>query len=78
MDVLSQSSEDCSLDSTSTHGFLPQLVDDISETCDTIFTVKDKTENFPIFSLKDALTIVEVIQEIFLDVPNFEETMAFF
>lgn len=78
MEVLSQSSEVCSLDSTSAHGFSPQLADDISERCDTIFTVKDITENFPVFSLTDALTILEVIQEIFLDIPNFEETVDFF
>ena len=78
MEVLSQSSEICSLDSTSTHGFSPQVVYDISEKCATIFTVKDRRENFPVFSLKDAFTILEVIQEIFLDIPNFEETVAFF
>lgn len=78
MEMLSQSNEVCSIDSTSTHGFSPQLVADISNNCATIFSVKDTIENFPVFSLKDAIKILEVIQEIFLDVPNFEETSAFF
>ena len=30
------------------------------------------------FSFKDALTILEVIQEVFSDIPNFEENMTFF
>ena len=53
-------------------------MDDITNNCATIFSVKDITENFPVFSLKDAIKILEVIQEIFLDVPNFEKTIAFF
>ena len=78
MEVLSQSIELCSIDSTSTHGFSPQLVDDISNNCAIIFSVKDITKNFPVFSLKDAIKILEVIQEIFFDIPNFEDTIAFF
>ncbi|XP_068731882.1 uncharacterized protein [Montipora capricornis] len=78
MEVLSQSIELCSIDSTSTHGFSPQLVDDISNNCAIIFSVKDITENFPVFSLKDAIKILEVLQEIFFDIPNFEDTIAFF
>lgn len=53
-------------------------MDDISNHCVTIFSVKDITENFPVFSLKDAIKLLEVIQEIFLDIPNFEDTIVFF
>lgn len=78
MEVLNQSKEACSLDSTSTHGFSTQLVDDITKNCATIFSIDDITDNFPVFSFKDALTILEVIQEVFSDIPNFEENMTFF
>ena len=53
-------------------------MDEISNNCATIFSVKDITENFPVFSLKDVIKILEVIQEIFLDIPNFEDTKALF
>ena len=78
MEVLSQSNEVCSIDSSSTHGFSPQLADDISSNWAKIFSVKDITENFPVFSLKDAIKILEVIQEIFLGIPNFEDIIVFF
>ena len=71
LEVLSQSIELCSIDSTSRHGFSPQLVDDISNNCAIIFSVKDITENFPVFSLKDA------ILEIFFEQGAIPKFIAF-
>lgn len=60
------------------HGFSTQLIDDIVDSCDNIFTIDDIINNFPVFLFANALRILEVIQEIFLDVPHFEETLEFF
>lgn len=66
------------LEDRSSHGFSEQLIDDIVERCSTIFSINDITCNFPVFSIVHALRILEVVQELFLDIPNFEETMSFF
>ena len=34
--------------------------------------------NFPVFSISNALRVLEVVQEVFMDVPNFEETSALY
>lgn len=63
-----------SLDDTARHGFSLQLVEDIVARCNRIFGIDDITMNFPVYSLSNAQRIIEVIQEIFLDIPNFDET----
>lgn len=69
--------EGLSLDESSSHGFSMQLIEDITNNCETIFTVQDLTVNFPVFSVSNSLRILEVIQEIFMDIPNLEETLSF-
>ena len=69
-------SEAISLDDTSRHGFSIQLVEDITANCDTIFGINDIMANFAVYSLTNAQKILEVIQKIFLDIPNFDETMT--
>jgi hypothetical protein len=67
-------SQSISIDDTSRHGFSIQLVEDITARCDMIFGINDITTNFPVYSLANAEKILEVIQEIFLDIPDFYET----
>lgn len=66
--------EGLSLDNSSSHGFSMQLIEDITSNCVTIFTVPDLICNFPVFSISNSLRILEVIQEVFMDIPNLEET----
>ena len=51
---------------------------DVVSKCSDIFTIDDVLGNFPVFSVGDALQILEIMQEIFLDIPNLEETLVFF
>jgi hypothetical protein len=65
-------SEATSLDDTTWHGFSIQLVEDITANCDVIFGINDITTNFAVYSLTNGQKIFKVIQEIFLDITNFE------
>ena len=56
-----------SLDESLSHGFSMQLIEDITNNWETIFTVQDLTVNFPVFSVSNSLRILEVIQEVFMD-----------
>ena len=67
-----------SIDNTSSHGFSEQLISDVVSKCTDIFTIEDVLGNFPVFSVGDALQILEIMQEIFLDIPNLEEMVALF
>ena len=69
--------EGLSLDNSSSHGFSMQLIEDITNNCETIFTVQDLICNFPVFSISNCLRILEVIQEVFMDIPDLEETLSF-
>ena len=69
--------EGLSLNKSSSHGFSMQLIEDITSKCDTIFTVKDIIYNFRVFSISNSLRILELIQEVFMDIPNLEETLSF-
>ena len=69
--------EGLSLDKSFNHGFSMQLIEDITSKCDTIFTLQDIMCNFPVFSISNSLQILELIQEVFMDIPNFEETLSF-
>lgn len=66
------------IDESASHGFSRQLIDDIVTKCDSIFTIEDLLSDFPVFSVGNALKILEVIQELFLDIPSLEETLALF
>lgn len=50
------------------HGFSLDLVDKLTENCHKLFTVNDILMNFPVFSVRHALKILEVIQDIFGDI----------
>ena len=66
------------IDYSSSHGFSEQLMIDVVRKCSNIFTIEDILSNFPVFSVGDALQISDIMQEIFLDIPNLEEKLAFF
>jgi len=62
-------------DAISMHGFSSQLIDDVVKNCSTLFTVDDVFNTCPVFSLSHATKILGLIQDIFQDIPNFDETM---
>lgn len=68
--------ESISLDQTYALGFSVQLVEDIVRKCSTIFTLKDIIDNFPVYSFRHAKIILEVVQEMFLDIPNFDQAIS--
>ena len=70
------SSKASALDESSSHGFLTQLIDDVIRNCGSIFTPDDLLTCYPVFSISNALKVLEVIQEVFKDIPNFEESLA--
>ena len=67
-------SEGLSLDQSSSHGFSTELIEDIVKNRQNIFTVAYLMTNFPVFSISNALRVLEVVQEVFTDIPNIEET----
>ena len=69
-------SEGIAMDESCSHGFSIQLIEDVSRNCETIFTLQDLLTRCPVFSTSNALRVLEVIQEVFLDIPNFEESLA--
>lgn len=60
-------------DDISCHGFSQQLVQDVVANCHHLLTVNDILELCPIFSIVHALKVLELIQELFLNIPNFDE-----
>ena len=66
------------LDNSCGHGFSEHLIQDVLMNCHQIFTISDILELCPVFSLLHALKILEIIQEIFMDIPNFDETLSLF
>ena len=61
------------------HCFSSELVEDIVENCPFLFSIQNITErNLPVYSVTHCLKILEVIQEIFEDIPNFDSAMSFF
>lgn len=65
-----------SLNQSSSHGFSVELIEDVCRNCEAIFSVEDLMNSFPVFSLLNGLKVLEVVQEIFMDISNFEETLA--
>ena len=43
-----------------------------------VFKISDILELCSVFSLLHALKILEIIQEIFMDIPNFDDTLSLF
>lgn len=66
------------MDESSSHGFSMQLIEDVCKKCETVFTIQDLLARFPVYSSSNALRVLEVIQEVFMDIPNFEESLALF
>ena len=64
------------LDDSSSHGFSIQLIEDVTSNCESIFTLQDLLTSYPVFSTSNALRILEVIQEVFMDIPNLDETLT--
>ena len=60
-------------DKTLSHGFSVELIQDLVERCSKIFTVKDILCSFPVFAVAHAMRILEVFQEIFDDIPNYDD-----
>lgn len=60
-------------DDISFHGFSEQLVQDVVANCHHPFIVNDILELCPTFSIVHALKVLELIQEPFLNIPNFDE-----
>ena len=57
-------------DIASTHGFSSQLICDIIDSGYKIFTVNDILSCFPVFSISHAYQILEIVQELFMDIPE--------
>ena len=53
------------------HRFSNQLVEDVAN-CHVLFTVNSIMELCPTFSIVHALKVLEILQEVFLDIPNFD------
>lgn len=66
------------IDESASPGFLTQIIDDVVKNCDGIFTIKDVLTNHPVFSVGNAIRILEVTQELFLDIPSLEDTLTLF
>lgn len=57
---------------TSLHRFSDQLVDDIVDTAEYTFTFEDIIEYAPVFSSRHAHFILEILDELFGDIPEFD------
>lgn len=51
-----------------THGFSQELISDVVANCDKLFTIEDIKTSVPVFSKNHAVTILEIINEIFNDI----------
>ena len=69
-------SKGLALDESSCHGFSRHLIEDVVRDFEKIFTCVDLLSDYPAFSMTNALKILEVIQEVFTDIPNCEESLA--
>ena len=58
--------------------FPKELIEDVSKNCAGSFTVEDVLGTFRVFSVGNAMKILEVIQECFQDIPNLEQTLSLF
>ena len=54
-----------------------RVIEDITSNCETIFTVQDLISTFPVFIISNSLRVLEVIQEVFMDIPNLKENLSF-
>lgn len=56
--------------------FYMHLISDIVDNCHTIFTVEDIITNYPVFSMKRALKILEIFDELFGDISELPSYTA--
>lgn len=61
--------------SVSAHGFSDELISAVIEDCNYIFTTDYLMSNEPIYCFKHAILILEIFNEIFEDIPAFNEIM---
>jgi uncharacterized protein YaaR (DUF327 family) len=57
-------------DQVASHGFSKEFIEDIVKECHSIFSVSDITSRFPVFCTTHAYNIIEIINEIFNDIPE--------
>ena len=57
------------------NGFSTQLINEVVCNCSILFALNDSKEKCCVYSVSHSLKILDVLQEIFLDIPNFDETM---
>ena len=62
-------------DPTSSHGFTEQLVDDIVKDASNIFSFEYLQDHFSMYSTQYVADVLEVFQELFEDIPDFEQQM---
>ena len=62
-------------DPTSSHGFTEQLVDDIVKDASNIFSFEYLQDHFSMYSTQYVADALEVFQELFEDIPDFEQQM---
>jgi superfamily II DNA helicase RecQ len=64
--------------SSSCHGFSEELIECITDNCHCIFTLNDVNTYLPIFTVHHGLKILEVFDEIFDDIPQFDSLSCIF
>ena len=63
------------LESNGSHGFTEELVDDIVKNAASIFTFEYMQQNFSVYSTHPMMDVLEVLQELFKDIPDYEQQM---
>lgn len=63
------------LDDIASHGFSRQLINDVVANCQFIFGIDDIVGIYPVYSISNALRILELIHEMFGDIPHLDETL---
>ena len=57
-------------------GFSEELIEDIVEQSQFIFTLQDLTKTSPVFSLRHAIAVLEVFAEMFQDILGLEDLVT--
>ncbi len=59
---------------TASHGFSDELVESICQNCHKLFTLEDINSCLPVYSVRHALKILEILDETFEDIPSIDVT----
>lgn len=62
-------------DSVSTHGFSESLINSLALNCEYLFTLTGLMDDFPLYSVTHGIAILEVLDELFEDIPGVEELL---